>query len=648
MMLPAREEEFDGQSEQIAGPKPALYWFLLHCEHVEPFCPVYPALHKHDNFVMLPAGEEECDGQSEQVAGPKPALYILILHCEHAVPFCPVYPALHKQAVFVMLPAGEEEFGGQAVQLAGPKASLYWFILHREHAMPFSPIYPALHSHQVFLMLPAGEEEFDGQSEQAAGPKPALYWFIPHCEHAVPLSPVYPALHSQENFVMLPAGEEEFDGQSEQLAGPKPVLYWFILHCKHAVPLSPVYPALHSQAIFVMLPEGEKEFEGQAVQLAVAFTGENLPVRHDIHRSDPGDDLKVPTAHGVHVSSPSGPLDPELQVHTFAVEPLTREDLPVPQDVHGAGPDDVLKVSSAHGVHVSSPSGPLDPELQVHTFVIEPLTREDLPVPHEVHGVVPDDVLKEPSAHNVHISSPSGPLDPGLQIHTFVVEPLTREYLPVPHDVHGADPDDVLKVPSAHDVHVSSPSGPLDPELQVHTFVIEPLTREYLPIPQDVHGADPDDVLKVPSAHDVHVSSPSGPLDPELQVHTFVIEPLTSEYLPIPQDVHGADPDDVLKVPSAHDVHVSSPSGPLDPELQVHTFVVEPVNREDLPIPQDVHGADPGDVLKEPSAQGVHVSSPSGPLDPELQLHTFVPEPLTIEYLPVPHEVHIANPDDGL
>jgi len=62
---------------------------------------------------MLPAGDEEFDGQSEQVAGPNPALYWLIIHCEHVPPFAPVYPELHSQAVFVMLPAGEEEFDGQ-------------------------------------------------------------------------------------------------------------------------------------------------------------------------------------------------------------------------------------------------------------------------------------------------------------------------------------------------------------------------------------------------------------------------------------------------------------------------------------------------------------------------------------------------------
>jgi len=85
---------------------------------------VAPALHKQAVFLMLPAGEEEFDGQSEQVAGPKPALYWLILHCEHAVPSSPVYPALHSQAVFVVLPAGEKELKAQAEQFACPRPAL--------------------------------------------------------------------------------------------------------------------------------------------------------------------------------------------------------------------------------------------------------------------------------------------------------------------------------------------------------------------------------------------------------------------------------------------------------------------------------------------------------------------------------------------
>ena len=65
---------------------------------------------------MLPAAEVEFDGQSEQEAGPKPALYWLIIHSVHAPPFSPVYPAGQTHAVTAVLFTGETEFAGQAAQ----------------------------------------------------------------------------------------------------------------------------------------------------------------------------------------------------------------------------------------------------------------------------------------------------------------------------------------------------------------------------------------------------------------------------------------------------------------------------------------------------------------------------------------------------
>ena len=69
------------------------------------------------------------------------------------------------------------------------------------------------------------------------------------------------------------------------------------------------------------------------------------------------------------------------------------------------------------------------------------------------------------------------------------------EYFPISHDVHTADPDNGLKVPTSHAVHAATPSGPVDPELQVHTFADEPVTKDHLPVPHDVHTADPDNGL---------------------------------------------------------------------------------------------------------------------------------------------------------
>ena len=94
---------------------------------------------------MLPSGEYESAKQSTQAPGPDPALYVPPVHCEHVPPFPPVYPALHSQAVFVILPAGEAEFDRQSEQVAGPNPSLYWLILHCKHVLPFDPMYPALH-----------------------------------------------------------------------------------------------------------------------------------------------------------------------------------------------------------------------------------------------------------------------------------------------------------------------------------------------------------------------------------------------------------------------------------------------------------------------------------------------------------------------
>jgi len=44
--------------------------------------------------VMLAAGVEESKIHSEQVAGPKIALYLPAPHCKHVPPFSPVYPGI--------------------------------------------------------------------------------------------------------------------------------------------------------------------------------------------------------------------------------------------------------------------------------------------------------------------------------------------------------------------------------------------------------------------------------------------------------------------------------------------------------------------------------------------------------------------------
>jgi hypothetical protein len=91
-----------------------------------------------------------------------------------------------------------------------------------------------------------------------------------------------------------------------------------------------------------------------------------------------------------------------------------------------------------------------------------------------------------------------GPVVPALQVHSFEIEPVTAENLPVAHCVHSADPATDLYLPISQDVHVPAPSTPVDPALQVHTFESEPLTTEDFPVAHGVHKAGPGAVLYVP------------------------------------------------------------------------------------------------------------------------------------------------------
>jgi len=82
-------------------------------------------------------------------------------------------------------------------------------------------------------------------------------------------------------------------------------------HGKHLPPSGPACPALHWQSLTLALPDTDMEFAGQ-----------------DVHTADPDNGLKVPTPHAVHAAAPSGPVDPELQVHTSADEPVDVEYFP--------------------------------------------------------------------------------------------------------------------------------------------------------------------------------------------------------------------------------------------------------------------------------------------------------------------------------
>ena len=98
----------------------------------------------------------------------------------------------------------------------------------------------------------------------------------------------------------------------------------------------------------------------------------------------------------------------------------------------------------AHDTQTPAPSDPVDPALQAHTFEVEPVMAEIFPTPHPVHEAYPGSVLSVPKVHDTQTPAPSDPVNLALQAHTFVVEPVTAENFPVPHLVHTADPGSVL------------------------------------------------------------------------------------------------------------------------------------------------------------------------------------------------------------
>ena len=51
------------QLEQLAEPREALYFPLLHLEQIPPLEPVYPRLHMHPLAAVLPASDVELAGQ---------------------------------------------------------------------------------------------------------------------------------------------------------------------------------------------------------------------------------------------------------------------------------------------------------------------------------------------------------------------------------------------------------------------------------------------------------------------------------------------------------------------------------------------------------------------------------------------------------
>jgi len=96
--------EFAGQFKHVELPK---YVLGGHCTHGPLLGPFDKALQTQSVMAVLPDAEIEFDGHSEQDAGPNPDLYWFSRHCEHMSVLVPVYPGLHWQLDFEMVPFKE-------------------------------------------------------------------------------------------------------------------------------------------------------------------------------------------------------------------------------------------------------------------------------------------------------------------------------------------------------------------------------------------------------------------------------------------------------------------------------------------------------------------------------------------------------------
>jgi len=125
------------------------------------------------------------------------------------------------------------------------------------------------------------------------------------------------SLHVESDF---PVSVENFPGaQSKHADDPVTSLYAPAMHRTHSPPSGPVDPALHVHAVETELFNREFEFVGHVehVEASVAPTAaENVPVPQSVHAADPDNALYFPATHSEHVS-PSGPVDPALQVHVL-------------------------------------------------------------------------------------------------------------------------------------------------------------------------------------------------------------------------------------------------------------------------------------------------------------------------------------------
>jgi hypothetical protein len=171
----------------------------------------------------------------------------------------------------------------------------------------------------------------------------------------------------------------------------------------------------------------------------------------------------------------------------------------------------------------------------------------------------------------------------------FVLAPMAVEYSPTLQGEHASLPFNILNFPATHWVQVS-PFGPVDPASQMHSalpfreieFVwhlrhvleVAPKSLEYSPVIQSEHAALPFVVLYFPATQCVQ-SSPSGPVDPALQVQSGFSSLPFRELESVGQREQSSLPADALYVPSEHSLH-TCPEIPVHPTLhwQAETSVL--------------------------------------------------------------------------
>jgi hypothetical protein len=105
----------------------------------------------------------------------------------------------------------------------------------------------------------------------------------------------------------------------------------------------------------------------------------------------------------------------------------------------------------------------------------EPFTSLYVPAMHAAHCIPSEPVYPLLQVQLINIELPSGErVYAGHWLHVdSSISPVSVEYLPLAHRVHGTEPFTSLYVPAIHAEHVT-PSGPVYPLLQVQ-LVSSPL-----------------------------------------------------------------------------------------------------------------------------------------------------------------------------